>query len=63
MALHWFNEHLQCFKNCETDSKFAEHIYNNKHIFGPIEEITDVLHVINKGNHMNNVEKLYTYSK
>jgi len=58
-----FKEHLQSIKNPNTNSKSAKHPHNNKYAFGPIEEITDVLHVINKGNHMNTLKKFYTYSK
>jgi hypothetical protein len=58
-----FKEHLQSIKNSNTNSKSAKHPHNNKYEFGPIEEIMDALHVINKGNHMNTLQKFYTYSK
>jgi hypothetical protein len=54
-------EHLQSNKNSNTDSKSAKHPHKNKYAFGPIEEIMDVLHVINKGNDMNTLQKFYTY--
>jgi hypothetical protein len=56
-------ERLQSIKKSNNNSKSVKHPCNYKYAFGSPEEITDVLHVINNGNHMNTLQKFYTYSK
>jgi hypothetical protein len=36
-------------------------VIENKCSFGPSENIMDILHVINKGPHMNTIERHYIY--
>ena len=61
--LHVIKEHLQSIKQSNNNSKSVKYPCNYNYAFGSPEEITDVLHVINNGNHMNTVQKFYTYSK
>jgi hypothetical protein len=44
----WFNQHFQSSKNCNTNWKFAQHLYENQHIFGSKKEIMNILYIIKK---------------
>jgi hypothetical protein len=48
-------------KNCNSNSKCAQILLENKHEFLPINEIMNVLHVLKKSNHTNTLEKYYIY--
>jgi hypothetical protein len=54
-----FQEHLRDFKYGNNKSKFAQHLLENKHGFGPMEEITDIVHITNKGEMMDTLERYY----
>jgi hypothetical protein len=56
-----YKEHLLSFRHNNYESKFAQHIHENKHSFGPIEDIMDILYITNKGTHMNTREKYHIY--
>jgi hypothetical protein len=43
------------------NSKFAQHVIQNAHSFGPMDEIMDVLHLANKGAVMNTLERFHIY--
>jgi hypothetical protein len=42
-------------------SKFAQHVIENGHAFGPIEGIMDTVHFANKGRLMNAIEGFYIF--
>lgn len=54
--LHMIKEHLQSIKKSNNNSKSVKHPCNYNYAFGSPEEITDVLHVINNGNHINTIK-------
>jgi hypothetical protein len=56
-----YKEPLLSFRQNNYQSKFAQHILENKHSFGPIEDIMDILYITNKGTHMNTIEKYHIY--
>jgi len=58
-----FPEHLRDFKYSNYKSKFAQHLSENKHAFGPIEDIMDIVHITNKGKMMDTLEKYYIYKE
>ena len=43
-----FREHFNDFKYGNGNSKFAQHLLDNRHSIGTREEIMDVLHVVKK---------------
>jgi hypothetical protein len=43
-----FKEHFRDFKYGNNKSKFAQLLLENKHSFGPMEEIMGIVHVTNK---------------
>ena len=58
-----FQEHLNDFNNKYGKSKFAQHLINNKHAMGPIEDVMKVLHTVNKGGIMNTLENFHIYKE
>jgi hypothetical protein len=56
-----FQEHLRDYKYNLGNSKFSQHLIQNSHSFGPINELMDVLHLANKGAMMNTLEKYHIY--
>jgi transposase-like protein len=56
-----FQEHLRDYKYNLGSSKFAQHVTQNAHSFGPIDEIMEVLHLTSKGAVMNTLEKFHIY--
>jgi hypothetical protein len=56
-----FQEQLRDFKCRKNRSKFNQHISENKHRIGPIENILHVINVTNKGKMMDMLEKFYIY--
>jgi hypothetical protein len=54
-----FQEHLRDFKYGNNKSKFAQHLLENKHAFGPTEDIMDIVHITNKGKMMDTLERHY----
>jgi hypothetical protein len=58
-----FQEHLRDFKYGNSRSKFAQQLLENKHAIGPMEDIMDIIHVTNKGNMMDTLERYYIYKE
>jgi len=52
-----FQEHYRDFKYANNKSKFAQHIIEEGHSFGPMNEIMDSLHVTSKGRMLDALEK------
>ena len=57
-----FQEYLRDFKYRNNKSKFAQHLMENGHAVGPMEDIMDVVHVTNKGK-MVDTERFYIFKK
>lgn len=58
-----FPEHFCDCKYRNNKSKFAQHLLDNKHSTGPIENIMDILHVANKGEMLNTLKRFHIYNK
>jgi hypothetical protein len=56
-----FREHYRYYKYANNKSKFAQHVIEEGHAFGPINDIMDILHIANKGRMINTLEKFYNY--
>jgi len=56
-----FQEHLRDFKYGNKKSKFAQHLLENKHPIGPMENIIETIHVPNKGRMMDTLERYYIF--
>jgi hypothetical protein len=56
-----FKEHITAFKTYSNSSRFAQHLLENSHAMGFIEDIMMILHLINKDPHLNTLEKYYIY--
>ena len=56
-----FQEHLRDYKHENNRSKFAQHLLENKHGMGPMENIMHLTHVTNKGKMLDTLEKFYIY--
>ena len=56
-----YREHKGAFyHNCRT-SNFAQHLHDNAHSFGPIDNIMQVLHHHKKEAHLNTIERFYIH--
>jgi hypothetical protein len=58
-----FPEHLRDFKHRNGKSRFAQHLLENGHAIGPMEDIMDTTHFTSKGRPMNTLEKFYIFCK
>ena len=56
-----FREHLRDYKYRTGHSKFAQHLQDSNHSFGPIDTVMDILHVIKKGAMMDTLERYHIY--
>ena len=56
-----FQEHLREFRHGKGKSSFAQHLLENGHGIGPIEDIMSTIHITNKGRLMNTLEKFYIF--
>jgi hypothetical protein len=48
-----FQQHLRDFKYRNNWSKFTQHLLENKHEIGPMENIMHIIHITNKGKMMD----------
>ena len=55
-------EHFRDFKHANGNSKYAQHLIENRHSIGPIKKIMDILYVIKKGKMMDTLEKFHIYN-
>ena len=55
-------EHFRDFKHANGNSKYAQHLIENRHSIGPINEIMNILHTIKKGKMMDTLEKFHIYN-
>ena len=56
-----FQEHLRAFKHGNGKSSFAQHLLENGHAIGPIEDIMSTIYITNKGRLMDTLEKYYIF--
>ena len=56
-----FHEHFRDFKYANQKSKFAQHLLENNHSIGPIDNIMEVLHHTKKGKLMDTLERFHIY--
>jgi len=56
-----FREHLRDFKNGYGKSGFAQHLLENRHAIGTMNDIMDTLFFTNKGRLMDAVESFYIF--
>jgi hypothetical protein len=58
-----FCEHFRDYKNANNKSKFAEHLLDIHHSFGPMNTPMDIPHLTPKGTMMNTLEKFHIYNE
>ena len=58
-----FHEHFHDFKHGNASSKFAQHLIENRHSIGPIDDIIEVLHTVKKGKHTRKKIHIYKETK
>ena len=56
-----FREHQHDFRYMCRKSKFAQHLPDEGHDFGPMEVIMDVIQYANKGKLMDTIERFHIY--
>jgi hypothetical protein len=56
-----FQEHLRDFKHGNGKSSFAQHLLENGHAIGPIEDIMSTIYITNKGSLLDTLEKCYLF--
>jgi ferritin-like metal-binding protein YciE len=58
-----FQEHFRNYKYANNKSKFAQHLSDNKHSIGPMENIMGVIHTTSEGRMLDTMEKFYIYKE
>jgi len=58
-----FREHKNAFRTASQSSNFAKHLIEHAHSFGPIHNTMQILHLQNKGAHLNTIERFYIYAE
>ena len=58
-----YNEHKKAFHKNSHTSSFAQHLHEQVHSFGPIDNIMQVLHHHKKGVHLNTIERFYIHAE
>jgi hypothetical protein len=58
-----YSEHFRDFKYNNNKSKFAQHLLEHKHSMGPIDTVMEILHMTNKGQLMDTLEKHHIYKE
>jgi len=58
-----FREHKNAFRTANQSSNFAKHLIEHAHSFGPIQNPMQILHLQNKGAHLNSIERFYIYAE
>jgi hypothetical protein len=51
------------FRNSSHASKFAQHLIEHTHTFGPIVDIMQILYYQKKGPHLNTIERFYIHKE
>jgi len=58
-----FREHVRDFKYNNNRSKFTQHLIDNKHAIGKMEDIMEVVHMTKKGKKLNTLESFHIYKE
>jgi hypothetical protein len=58
-----FHKHINDFKHGKGSYKFAQHLIENRHSIGPIDDIMEVQHTLKKGRMMDRLEKFLIYKE
>jgi hypothetical protein len=58
-----FRENFRDYKHSKNKSKFAEHLLDLHHSFGPINTTMDILHLTSKWTMMNTFENYHIYNE
>jgi len=58
-----FQEHVRDFKYNNDRSKFAQHLIDNKHAIGKMEQIMEVVHETKKGKMIDTLEDFHIYKE
>jgi hypothetical protein len=58
-----YKEHKRSFRHNTHTSKFAEHLNNNMHSFGPIQDVMNILEFHKKGPHLNTLERFHIHKE
>jgi hypothetical protein len=58
-----YKEHFQSYKYGSQNSKFAQHLLDNKHSFGSMHDIMTPLCFNKKGIHLNTLEKFHIFEE
>jgi hypothetical protein len=61
-----FSEHFRDYKDykyANNESKFAQHLLENNHSIGPIDNIMEVLYSTNKGKLIDTIERFHIYKE
>jgi hypothetical protein len=56
-----YKEHIQSIRTNNSNSRFAQHILETQHPYGPLEDIMEVLRLDRKGQLMNTWERFHIY--
>jgi hypothetical protein len=57
-----FQEHFRDYKYTNNKSKFAQHLLDNRHSIGNIENVMDVIHT-SKGRLLDTIKRFYIYNE
>ena len=58
-----FKEHFNDYKYKNGESNFAQHLIDNNHTFGPIEEVMNIVYITKKGKLMYTLERFHIYNE
>jgi len=58
-----YQEHLRDFKYNKNKSKYAQHLVDNKHAIGRMEDIMEIVHITKKGKMMDTLEGFHIYKE
>lgn len=56
-----YKEHFRDFEDGSNESNFVKNLLDNDHSVSPIKDITEILHVTNKGAHISTLKKFHIY--
>jgi hypothetical protein len=57
-----YEEHINDIRSNKDKSRYALHILQQNHEYGPIDQTTKVLKIVNESKYLNVMEKLYIYT-
>ena len=58
-----FKEHMRDFKHNNKKSKFAQHLLEEGHAIGNMDDIMKVIHITRKGRMLNTLESFHIYKE